>query len=141
MPYSWQTPVYDRTNTSKYNASDTNRVDNNTRYLEEYMESNIGYTVDLDTYSTATVSTLPTVDTINTLESNINAIRDALGYDPLDWNTLYEDWTAVTNDRFLYTDANNLEENQAILKLNFEQIEDGFRECGRFNAGSKMTKL
>jgi len=111
MPYSWQTPVYDRTNTSKYNASDTNRVDNNTRYLEEYMET------------------------------NINAIRDALGYDPLDWNTLYEDWTAVTNDRFLYTDANNLEENQAILKLNFEQIEDGFRECGRFNAGSKMTKL
>jgi hypothetical protein len=143
MPYSWQTPITDRAEidvinkTSKgyYNYTDPNRVDNNTRYLEEYVEANIGYTITLSAYTTSTVSTLPTVAQINGLEANINAVRDGLGYDPADWITLNEDWEAEVNDEFLYTNANNLEQNLLTLKENFEDIFDAFRYCGTFWSG------
>jgi hypothetical protein len=141
MPYSWETPITDRTQASYYNYTDPNRVDNNNRYLEEYVEAYVGYVIDLEAYTTATKTTLPTVETINLLERNINEIRDALTYDPNGWVTLGEDWTAGTKDAFDYEDANNLEVNQVILKTNFENIYQAFRRCGTFNTGSKLTRL
>lgn len=139
MPYSWVSPIIDRTATSYYNYTDPNRVDNNTRYLEEYVEAYIGYTINLEAYTTSTKTTLPTNEQINLLERNINEVRDALTYDPSGWITLDESW--VGGDTFVYTDANALEQNLSTLKTNFENIYDGFRRCGTFNAGSKMTTL
>ena len=138
---AWITSVTDRTSSSYYNITDANRVDNNTRYLESYAESNLNFNITLDDYTTATVDTLPTVALINLLENNINTVRDGLTYDPLSWVTLLENWIKDTNDVFIYTNANNLETDLDLLKLNFEQINDGLRKCGTFNTGSKMTKL
>ena len=139
MPYSWITTVTDRTEKSKYNATDVNRVDNNTRYLEEYLETNIGAIVDLSTYTTKDKTSLGKASLIELLEKNINTVKDFFGYDPLTWVTLAEDWAG--GDSFLYSDANNLEKNLDTIKLNFEQIFQAFRECGTFNAGSKATRL
>lgn len=139
MPYSWVTPVTDRTSTSYYNFADPNRVDNNARYLLEYIQTNIGYALILDAYTTQDINSLPTNALINLLEHNINSIRDAIGDDPIIWATLNESW--IGGDEFIYTDANNLESNLSALKTTLENIYLAFRRCGSFNCGTKLTIL
>ena len=133
MPYSWETPVTNRTSTSKYNYTDPNRVDNNSRYLEEYIEANIGYPITLDAYTTQTVNSLPTNALINLLEGNINAIKDAIGFTPTGWQALSEAWAG--GQAFLFTDANNLETDLTLLKTMAENIYAAMVYCGTFYCG------
>ncbi len=137
MPYTWQTPVTNRTSSSYYNYTDVNRVDNNIRYLEEYVNANVGLVATLQTYTTQDNSKYGTSDLINLLESNINTVKEVLSYDPPSWVILAESW--VGNDAFFYTDANNLEQNLATLKYNFEQIFQSLRFCGTFQVGTDFN--
>lgn len=139
MPYSWITPVTDWNASEYYNFADVNRVDNNTRYLLEYIQTNIGYVLSLDTYTTQDINSMGTSALINLLEHNINAIRTAIGNDPLNWVTLNELWAGGSS--FSFTNANNLESDLVALKTTLENIYLAFRRCGSFNCGSKMTVL
>ena len=139
MPYSWITPVTDWNSSEYYNFADANRVDNNTRYLLEYIQTNIGYVLTLDAYTTQDINSIPTNALINLLEHNINSIRNAIGSDPLLWATLNESWSGGSS--FSFTNANNLENDLVALKTTLENICLAFRHCGSFNCGSKMTIL
>ncbi len=137
MPYSWITPVTNRIASSYYNYTDVNRVDNNIKYLDEYVNANIGIVGTLTAYTTQDNSNYGTSDLINLLETNINIIKDVLTYDPLSWVTLSESW--VGNSAFFYTDANNLEQNLLTLKTNFELIFQSLRFCGTFQVGTDFN--
>jgi hypothetical protein len=105
MPYSWITPVTNRTSESFYNYSDVNRVDNNIRYLEEYVNANVGLVATLQNYTTQDNSKYGSSDLINLLEGNINTVKEVLSYDPPSWVTLAESWLGDNNDSFIFTDA------------------------------------
>jgi hypothetical protein len=136
----WITPVIDRTSSSVYNATDVNRVNNNTRYLLDYELRLLGYTANLSTYIERTTSSLGLASLINLLEHNINALRDALGYNPDNWVSLVELWSGNEGfNNFNWQDANNLEQNLQTLKTNFENTVQGLRYCGNFNAGTNFS--
>ena len=120
---AWISPVTSRTSTSKYNFSDVNRVDNNTQYLRDYIEDELLLPLVLpETYTTKDNTGLGYASMINELENNINAIRDYLGYDPTGWATLNATWLG-NSYAFIYTNANDLEENQELLKTELENIQ------------------
>lgn len=139
MPYLWITPVTDRTSESFYNYTDVNRVDNNIRYLKEYVDANVGLVATLQTYTTQNNSTYGTSELMNLLESNINTVKEVLSYDPPSWVTLAESWVGNNSDDFTYINANNLEQNLATLKYNFEQIFQSLRFCGTFQSGTDFN--
>ena len=132
---AWETSIYDRTNISTWEYTDPNRVDNNSQYLKDFIEINIGIIVTLDAYTTQTINDLPTVGLINLLEKNINIIKDSSDI-PSNWITLYENWVAGTNDIFIYTNANNLEIDQYLLKIMFESVILSYRQCFYYNSGT-----
>jgi hypothetical protein len=79
---------------------------------------------------------------INLLENNINAIKNVAGT-PTGWITLLETWEAGVKDTFIYSDANNLEQDQTLLKTMVELIVRSVRYCGQSNfySGNKVTML
>lgn len=141
MPFTWQTTVTDRTSDSYYNASDTERVNNNNEYLKEYANDYLDIAVTLLGYTTKTKSSLPRNGTINRLEGSINALKDTVvGTDPLNWITLDENWQGDSYG-FLYTNANNLEVNQANLFEVFIKIYESQRYCNNYNCGETWGEL
>lgn len=118
---SWQTPITNRTDQSYYDFTDLNRVDNNTQYLRDYIDDNLGTNIILPySFVTATISTLPRVGIINGLEQNINTLKNYLGYSPVGWADLFEAWQGNTYD-FIFTNMNDLEENLVLIKADLEE--------------------
>lgn len=124
---SWITPVT-HTATDYYNYADLNRVENNTDYICDYIET-FATRPTVDTIKMNWVNTdIPNYDDLNRIESNILAIEEAIGT-PDGWTTPKTDWVSVL-DKFGYIQANRLETNLTVLKNLAEQINTGFLLCG-----------
>jgi hypothetical protein len=137
MSYSWQTPITDRTSVSYYNYTDLNRVDNNTRYIQEFMATYQAQT-NLAAYVTKTNTSILRPAQLNNVELNIELLKSALGT-PTGWITVKTNWTG--GNAFVYTDANRLESNLALLKTMAENVKDALLYCGTFSCGSGNIEL
>ena len=138
---TWLTPVTNRTSSSYYNSSDTNRVDNNSNHLRHYALYYLLINPTLLSYSVKYKESLPTNGTINRLEGSINALKDTvIGANPITWVTLDENWQGDSYG-FLYTNANNLEANQANLLSTFIKIYESQRYCNNYNCGETWGEL
>jgi hypothetical protein len=121
-----------------FNYGDVNRVENNTDYIADYVETNLGN-------RPAIVGTK--VDWANTdivyaanmqrIESNVTLIKTRLGT-PTGWGTPV---TWVTLLKFDYTDANRLETNLSLLKTMAENVNAALLYCGDVIAGEGGTAL
>lgn len=118
---AWILPVYDRTDQSYYNKSDIDRLNNNITYLKDLIEAYTSTILVPATTETITKKSFGRASLINTIESNINLIKDYLGYSPLGWVTLTEDWISKVYD-FVFTNANNLERNLELLNIELTYI-------------------
>jgi hypothetical protein len=129
---SWVTPITNRTSTSKYNATDINRIVDNIIYLQSDILSNLLNNVTLPyTISTQTTSSLGYASLINHIEANINVLYDYFNSTFQNWVTLLETWSGNSYS-FMYTNANNLELNLLILYTNLQQMKAflDFYRCG-----------
>lgn len=131
MSYSWQSITTDRTANSYYNFSDVNRVNNNTEYLREYINDNLGtYVIFGYTFTAKNVNSFGRQSLINGLENNINSLVTYLGYQPAGWATLSENWTDSNKYDFIYTNANNLEVDLNLIKEDVEERVGALIKCG-----------
>jgi hypothetical protein len=135
------TSITNRDNTSKYNVSDTNRVDNNTNYLADFLLSELAIPTTLPyTYATQVNTNWGRFSLINGLEENINEVLTNLGVTPLGWITLLEAW-ASGDYTFIFTNANNLEQDLDLLKDTSEKMVASVRYCGTYSCGDEWGNL
>jgi hypothetical protein len=124
---AWETPQT-FTSSDYYNYDDLNRVENNTQYLNDLLES-IGYSPTITGVNTSRDNTsLAYYDDLNRIEQNIQNLVDA-SYEPLTWETPKTTWVSVI-DSFDYTDANRLENNLLNLKNMVDGIIEALLYCG-----------
>jgi hypothetical protein len=124
-----------RTNwTSKdfYNAEDLNRVEANTQFVAEYLNS-LYYNITLETIKTdRDMTSIDFLSSINRVEQNIEALKDGF-ITPPEWQSK-RIWSLGMG--FDYKDANRLEIN---LKLLYEWAliaKDNLVYCGTFSCGT-----
>jgi hypothetical protein len=124
---AWITPVT-FVASDYYNASNLNRVDNNTDYIYD-MLIDLGYVPSVSGISTSRDRTsLTYYDDLNRIEGNIKNLADN-SYEPVGWTTPKTTWVSVV-DAFDYTDANRLETNLLALKTMIDSINDALLYCG-----------
>ena len=105
------TPKLDWTKDDYYNADDLNRVEANTQFIKQYLES-IYYIVPAESFVVdRTLSYLDFLSSINRIEENINIIKNSF-LTPPGWQNK-KTWTLGKG--FSYLDANRLENNLDIL--------------------------
>ena len=143
---AWQSTTTDRTESSYYYSSDVNRVDNNTQYLRDYIETNLGTSITLPhSYSTRNNKSFGKATLINQLEENINTLVTYLGYQPSGWAVLNMNWFGATATRvgnaydFIYTNANNLEVDLDLIKADLEERVSALMYCGETLAIAGMN--
>ena len=125
---SWTTPKTDWDETDYYNYGDLNRVENNTEYVKDLMNS-AGYDPVMSAYTqNRTNESIEYYDSLNRVEGNILALKQC-SYEPLTWQTPKTDWESVV-DNFDFEDANRLESNLLGLKEMTDNIILGFLKCG-----------
>lgn len=134
---AWVEPIYNRTSTSKYNTTDTNRVNTNTEYMADYLNTNGLGIIALEAYVTPTTASLGRVEVINLLERNINKLSAYLGTPPL-YTVLNAGWGGIDGYSFMYNHANRLEQNLQVLKDIAENILQAVRYCGEIVCGEDM---
>lgn len=114
-----------------YNADDLNRVEADTQYIAEYLES-AGYPVTLEAVRVdRDVTSIEFADSLSRVERNIDALRQAFlappGYQaPKVW---------AAGKPFGYRDANRLEQNLQLLHDWAVAVVAGFKYCGTFACG------
>lgn len=130
---AWMTPKTDWNATNAINYGDFNRIENNILELQTYLVS-IQYAAPTPTATntTRTVTSFDYISSINRIENNLDAIRQAFitpaGY--LSMRT----WSVGT--KFDYNDANRLESNtKSLLDLGMN-VYQSFRYSGSFVCGS-----
>lgn len=133
---SWTTPITDwdgvSVNRTYYNFGDLDRVEENTEYLKDEFET-IGYNSNTTTFTyPRTNASIDFKDSLNRIESNLKAIKDAT-YAPLLWETPKTDWVSVL-DFFGYTEANRLEKNCLGLYTMLNNIIDSYMPTGHPSA-------
>jgi len=118
-----------------YNAEDLNRVEANTQFIVEYLES-IDYDVPLEEINTGRdMLSIDFVSSINRIERNLDSIRSNMITPPS-----YEDMRTWTNKMgFSYLDANKYEKNLELLYLWATRIFDSYKYCGTFNCGEEVV--
>lgn len=127
-------PKTDWTSDDYYNAEDLNRVEANTQYVAEYLES-IGYKAPIkDTRIDRSIESVDFISSINRVESNIEAMKDVFIKPPgyLDGKT----W--VTGKGFNYQDANRYERNLELLHHWGENTEKEYKYCGEIYCGEEV---
>lgn len=112
-------------NKGALNASDLNRIESNSKYLADQLNS-YGYYVSISVKTNWTEMDFPTRGQIDRIRRNINALiacysklqgsPEILFRDTLDWN-----------------DANSLEQNIQNIETLLQRMINGFRYCGGFN--------
>jgi hypothetical protein len=127
-------PKLDWTREDYYNAEDLNRVEANTQFVADYLES-MGYIAELqEVKSNWAMEDFPTIGEINRIEKNIDALRECFymlpGYRAM------KIWPQVP--RFSYEDANRYERNLELLYKWAQLTFEGYRYCGTFYSGEEV---
>lgn len=129
---SWETPVYNRTVDSYYEFDYVNRVNNNTIFLRDLALEYFTNSLSLEFLPEYNIYTIPTEAHFNTIERNINTVKNVLYVEPLGWTALFADRTGYG---FTYEDANNIEYNLDLLYNTFYRIIDSMVYSGTTYAG------
>ena len=135
---SWITAKTDWTSADYLNFGDVNRIENNTDYIADYIETNLGNRPAITGTKVDWANTdIVYATNMQRIESNVTLIKTRLGT-PTGWGTPV---TWVTLLKFDYTDANRLETNLSLLKTMAEAVNDGLLFCGDVIAGEGGTAL
>ena len=123
---AWQSPVISSA-TSYFNYTDWNRIEGNVAVLTALLQK-YGYTLNLTTIiNRVDGSTLDFYDSINRIESNIEALFNCYGISPPGWVLPKTTWTL--EQPFSYVDTNRMEGNLLALYNLINGIETPF--CGQ----------
>ena len=117
-----------------YNAEDLNRVEANTQFVAEYLNS-IDYMLTLEEIKTGRdIFSIDFISSINRVEGNLDSIRANIitppGYGPM------RVWTNRIG--FDYRDANRYEGNLELLYKWAHLIFDSYKYCGEFVCGEDV---
>lgn len=116
-----------------YNADDLNRVEANTQFVAEFLES-IDYVIPLEPVETGrTKASIEFADSLNRVEGNIELIRENFLTPP--GYAAAKEWKALM--AFGYVDANRLERNLELLHKWGLIAKDNLRYCGTFYSGEE----
>lgn len=131
---AWITPITSWTSNSYYNATDINRVEENTDYLRTFINS-LGYTIPMMTTNfTRTVSSYDDLTSINRLENNLNSIRVNF-FTPPGWQSTIT-WSVET--KFTADHANRWENSTLLLYNLAINTQGAFRHAGTFISGQEV---
>lgn len=126
------TPKTNWTIEDYYNADDLNRVEANTQYIAEYLNS-LDYYITLETVKTdRDMMSLDFISSINRVERNIETIKNNFLTPPGYQNSKI--WSLGKG--FDYSDANRLESNLYLLYLYAKIAKDNLIYCGTLECGS-----
>ncbi|MGL4571864.1 MAG: hypothetical protein ACRCVJ_12455 [Clostridium sp.] len=114
-----------------YNASDLNRVENNTLVLANILSKYFKDT-KIITEVRRDFKSITFAEDLNRIESNIELIRDNF-HTPFVFEVPKVNW--AIGDRFSFIDANRLENNLWHLFLLINNATDNFKYCGTLNCG------
>ena len=110
-----------------WNYGDMNRVESNSQYLSDLIET-YNTTVGLiDVVTNRDRTSYDFYDDLNKVESNIQILAN-MSHEPTGWITPKVDW--VSGDTFSYVDTNRLETNLLLLHELINDIIDSLLYCG-----------
>jgi hypothetical protein len=98
----WITPKTNWTKDDYYNATDLNRVENNTKVIADMLGIAISTIITDRNYTS-----LEFYDSLNRIEANIEALHTL----SMAWTTMKTSWKNDNEQKFNYEDANRLEIN------------------------------
>lgn len=98
--YRSQNDINWRNSIAFFNLSDWNRINDDTDFCHDLLSTNLGYDVSLISLTPPTITTIPTVDSINNLIENIERLRIAAAMpDGMGLTTVLKyDWKAGANE-------------------------------------------
>ena len=134
---AWITPKTDWDSDDYYNYGDLNRVENNTDYICDLINTHF-ITLTLTTILTRDNSSIDFYDSLNRIENNILTLKNSL-HEPIEWVEPKTTWQSL--DFFNYVDANRLEDNLLALYVLVNDIINYFKYCGTFYCGEDATYL
>lgn len=118
-----------------YNFEDLNRVEANTQFVVEYLES-IDYNIPtVEIVTSRGMESIDFISSINRIESNLESIRSEMDILPPNYGTM-KIWTNKIG--FSFEDANRYERNLELLYFWAQKIFDGYRYCGEFICGEEV---
>lgn len=124
----------DWTSDDYYNAEDFNRVEYNTQFIADYLES-IGYKSRLEDKKTdRDMTSIDFLNSINRIERNIKNIKNSFIEPPGYENS--KTWEVGMG--FNFEDANRLEKNLELLHHWAKNTEKEFKYCGEFYVGEEV---
>lgn len=116
-----------------YNADDLNRVEANTQFIAEFLQS-MDYVIPLEPVETGrNKESIEFADGLSRVERNIELIRNKFLTPP--GYAAGKVWTALM--AFSYIDANRLERNLELLYKWGLIAKDNLRYCGTFACGEE----
>lgn len=125
------------TSNDYYNAEDLNRVEANTQFVAEYLES-IDYPVQLEEINTSRyIESIDFISDINRVENNIEALRSKMDITPPGYGPK-KIWTNRMG--FNYEDANRYERNLELLYKWAQLIYESYKYCGEFTCGEEVIQ-
>lgn len=129
---AWVAPKTDHTAFDFENVTDWNRQKGNIEHVATVDLPTLAYFPVLATIPDATISTIPKVALINTLEENLTAISDCGVPLPAEWLES-KDWTSGGKPD--YQDINRWENNVLLVHTAVQNAITRFRPAGTFTAG------
>lgn len=142
---NWITPVYDRTESdvsyarqqlSKgindveykgcFNVTDSNRIENNTRYLSDTLRE-LCYQNGITTKTDWNTSSYISISNVSRIINNIDIL----------WKKYHTPTGAISLPSTLltYEHINNIEKNQYLIKVLLDDMINSFRQCNTFECG------
>lgn len=129
---SWINPKTNWGDMDYYNAEDLNRVEANTQFIAEYLNS-LSYNITLEVVKTdRDVTGIEFLSSINRVERNIEAIKNNFITPPGWLNSKL--WSLGMG--FSYKDANRLETNLKLLYDWALIVKENLIYCGTFACGT-----
>ncbi len=129
----WIEPKTDWNSNDEYNFDDLNRVENNTAEVAAFLES-IQYKVPpLTVVTNRDKKSIDFISSINRVESNIEALKDAFITPP----GYQQKKTWAVGMGFDYRDANRLENNLSLLYEWAIKAKENQVFCGTFACGAE----
>lgn len=128
----WQTPKTDWLASDYYNFGDLDRVESNTKYIADTLNS-VGYSFAFSYVLARTTAIIEFYDSLNRVEGNIADIAVGFYTPASGWETPKIDWES--GKPFSYRDARRLERNLYELYLLVRALFGGMRPCGSFSCG------
>lgn len=117
-----------------YNAEDLIRVEANTQFVADYLES-MGYIAELqEVKANWTIQNFPTLAQINRIENNIDSLKERF-YSPEGWKNKR---TWIKGMRFNWEDALRYEKNLYLLTQMINLIKDATVYSGTFSSGQEV---